>query len=97
MSHAATILATIPGADERERLLVTACADGSLALVQESFADGVGWFAQKTLALMPEQARQLRAVFGWAGAAVQPRQPKATLRMRSPKIIPFSAARAESA
>ncbi len=101
-----TILATIDGSDEPERLLVTLAPDGSLAIIQESWADGVGWYAQKTLTLKAEQAAQLRNVFGWAGAAARQgaaakpleKRPKATVRMAAPKIISFTAAaQAESA
>src|SRR5262245_53009522 len=100
MSVSRTILATIDGSDEHERLLVAATPDGSLALIQESWAEGVGWYSQKTLSLQPEQAAQLRNVFGWAGAMAKQRsrRPKATLRMQAPRIISFSdAVRAESA
>jgi hypothetical protein len=98
------ILAVIDGSDKHERLLLTAASNGSLALIQESWADGVGWYSQKTLTIKPEQAAQLRNVLGWAGAAAKQAtakplaKPKATVRMSAPKILSFTAAiQAESA
>ncbi|MGE3808461.1 MAG: hypothetical protein AB7K24_27675 [Gemmataceae bacterium] len=63
------LLAELPGAHEDERLLVSLLHDdqgGSrISLRQQSWADGIGWFDQKSLDLDPEQLRQLRAVLGW--------------------------------
>ncbi len=91
------VLATIPCADENERLLLTLSHDSPqgtrLALVQQSFCPSIGWYTQKTLDLRPEQARRLRSALGVGAAiAVDSQDPTISLTTAvedAPAVIPI--------
>ena len=64
-------LATIPGENDGEQLVVTLLEKGpcsKVALRQQGWADGIGWYDLKTLELDLDQLRQLRSVLGWTGS-----------------------------
>ena len=65
------VLAVLPGATQRERLLMvmSATPGAALALVQQSWSETTGWFNQTSIELAPEQVAQLRASLGRGGAA----------------------------
>ena len=73
MAHR-TVLATIAGSAPHQRLEValTQGGDGRLAidLRDQHYAEGIGWFDQRTLALDPRQFRQLKAVLGMNSSAL---------------------------
>jgi hypothetical protein len=58
------LLSTLPGSSETERVVVLLLQmdDGSskISLRQQNWAEGIGWYDQKSLDLEPEQFRQLR-------------------------------------
>jgi hypothetical protein len=65
---ARTHLATLPGPGPEQRLQV-ALVDGGdgrlkIDLREQHFAEGIGWFDQRTLVLEPEQFKRLQAVLG---------------------------------
>ena len=70
------LLATLPGSSPGDRLLVvlvhTKAGKSQIVLRQQSWAEGIGWYDQKSLDLEPEQFRQLRRSFG----AATPRKPR---------------------
>jgi len=72
---ARTILATLPGSAPYQRLQVglEQCGDGRLAidLREQHFAEGIGWFDQRTLSLDPRQFQQLQAVLGLKAACLE--------------------------
>ena len=59
--------------------------DGRLAidLRDQHYAEGIGWFDQRTLALDPRQFRQLKAVLGLNSSALE------AFEDESPATIPF--------
>lgn len=63
-----TILAALPGPGPHERLQVGLVQrkDGRVAidLRQQHYAEGIGWFDQRSIALDPRQVKQLQAVLG---------------------------------
>jgi hypothetical protein len=81
------LLATLPGAAENHQLAVylVRLPDGSskLALHQQSWAEGIGWYDQKCLELAPEQFRQLRSL------AVPACRPGKQLQADGPATLPF--------
>lgn len=62
------VLATLPGSVERERMIVVlvrgAGSGTRIALRQQTFGDGVGWFTQKSVDLEPSQAALLKSALG---------------------------------
>jgi hypothetical protein len=86
MAHR-TVLATIAGSEPHQRLQValTQGGDGRLAidLRDQHYAEGIGWFDQRTLALDPRQFRQLKAVLGMNASAL------AAFEDETPATIPF--------
>jgi len=72
-----TVLSTIVGATDDERLLVVlvhSSAYGSrLELKQQSWGDGVGWFTQSRVEIQPDQVADLRSALG-AGGCTPTRQ-----------------------
>jgi hypothetical protein len=68
MQKSECVLATIPGAHARARLLVvsahTRAGESQVVLRQQSWAEGIGWYDQQSLGLAPHQLRQLKAVLG---------------------------------
>jgi hypothetical protein len=69
------LLATLPGSCDTERVVVVLVQleddDSRISLRQQNWAEGIGWYDQKSLDLEPEQYRQLRRGLG---AAAQPRR-----------------------
>ncbi len=86
MAHR-TVLATIAGSEPHQRLQValTQGGDGRLAidLRDQHYAEGIGWFDQRTLSLDPRQFRQLKAVLGMNASAL------AAFEDETPATIPF--------
>ncbi len=78
---AQTVLAVLPGHGPHQRLRVALVrgANGRrmIELREQHYAEGIGWFDQRTLSLDPRQFKQLRAILGakesaWEDAAVLP-------------------------
>ena len=73
------LLATLPSSDPGDRLLVvlvhTKAGKSQVVLRQQSWAEGIGWYDQKSLALDPHQLRQLKAVLGCRSFSPQPDGP----------------------
>ncbi len=86
MAHR-TVLATIAGSSPHQRLevAITQGGDGRLAidLRDQHYAEGIGWFDQRTLALDPRQFRQLKAVLGMNSSAL------AAFEDEPPSTLPF--------
>lgn len=63
-THLATLAGTAPG--QRLEVALVTRRDGRVAidLREQHYADGIGWFDQRTLELDPRQLRQLQAVLG---------------------------------
>ena len=63
-----TIVATLSGQTEDDRLVVVLCqhANGgnALELRQQSWGEGVGWFTQSTVEMSPHQVAELRNALG---------------------------------
>jgi len=82
-----TVLATIAGSAPHQRLQValTQRGDGGLVidLRDQHYAEGIGWFDQRTLALDPRQFRQLQAILGLKSAML------AASEDEIPATIPF--------
>jgi len=81
------LLATLPGSQSGDRLLVvlvqTKAGKSQLVLRQQSWAEGIGWYDQKSLSLDPHQLRQLKAVLGCRSSSPQKDEPDV------PAILPF--------
>ena len=65
---ARTLLATLPGPGPEQRLQVALVPGGNgrlnIDLREQHYAEGIGWFDQRTLSLEPEQFKRLQAVLG---------------------------------
>jgi hypothetical protein len=92
---ARTILATLPGSAPYQRLQVglEQRSDGRLAidLCEQHFAEGIGWFDQRTLSLDPRQFQQLQAVLGLKAAHLvedAAAEVPATIPFPGPRTIP---------
>lgn len=69
------ILAVLPGESDKDRLVVALRLeqDGSgVTLRHESYGEGIGWFTQSRLDLLPDQIGQLRNLLGKAGGRTRP-------------------------
>jgi hypothetical protein len=66
-----TVISSIPGVSDRERILIVLCQGASceshLEMRQQSWSAGIGWFTQNTIQLATEQVDELR--YGLAAAA----------------------------
>lgn len=58
--------------------------DATLSLRQQSWAEGIGWYDQRTLDFSPEQVRALRQVLGQAGGRSRRPEPG-----EAPATLPF--------
>ncbi|MEO6808007.1 MAG: hypothetical protein ABI353_02715 [Isosphaeraceae bacterium] len=81
---ATTVLATLPGPGLNQRLQVALIQgdDGLMIdLHEQHFAEGIGWFDQRSMMLEPWQFRQLQAVLGLKAAHVldEVDEPRATI------------------
>jgi hypothetical protein len=82
MQKSECLLATLAGTNPADRLLVVLVqtkGESQVVLRQQSWAEGIGWYDQKSLALDPQQLRRLKAVLGvrsstleWADDAAAP-------------------------
>lgn len=86
---ARTILATLDGSAPYQRVQVALVQrrDGRLAvdLCEQHYADGIGWFDQRSMALDPRQLRQLAAALALNPAALQAlNEPSATIPFPGP-------------
>lgn len=83
------LLAVLPGTSDDKRLAVflqqTTAGDSQISLRQQTWAQGIGWYDQKTLELDPSQLRMLRGVLG--GASSRRAEPT-----EAPAVLPFSRA-----
>lgn len=83
---ARTILATLDGSAPYQRVQVALVQrrDGRLAidLCEQHYADGIGWFDQRSLALDSRQLGQLAGVLALNPAAVQ-------ALAEPPAVLPF--------
>ncbi len=65
---AQTILATLPGSAPCQQLQVVLEQRGGaelvICLVEQHYAEGIGWYDQRSLRLEPRQWQQLQAVLG---------------------------------
>lgn len=97
-----TILSTIPGPSDNERLVIAmqeGDTDRPIVLRQESYSDAVGWFPQSSIELSREQLAGLRGALGMPSAR-PPRPARLDLKHveeTTPAILSFQAARAVSA
>lgn len=85
-----TVMATLGGTAPQQRLQVALAQreDGRLLidLREQHYAEGIGWYDQRTIELDPRQFRQLQAVLGLKGADhTAPTSPERD----SPTTIPF--------
>jgi hypothetical protein len=64
------VLAVLPGAHERERLvlMMSSTPGVALELVQQTWSDITGWYTQSSLEMTSEQVALLRAALGRSGA-----------------------------
>ena len=66
--HQETIVGTLPGQTEDDRVVIVLCQHGiganSLELRQQSWGEGVGWFTQSSVEMSPRQVADLRNVLG---------------------------------
>lgn len=65
-----TTIAVFPSHEVDRRLRVSlqsGDAPGGLQLIDESFSSHVGWYAQSSVSLAPEQVAALRALLGTHG------------------------------
>ena len=89
------LLATLPGSSPGDRLLVvlvhTKAANSQVVLRHQSWAEGIGWYDQKSLGLAPHQLRRLKGVLGGRSAAPERQDADA------PAILPFPGLACESA
>jgi hypothetical protein len=89
------LLADLPGTSPGERLRVAIgqARDGRLTidLREQHFAEGIGWFDQRTLSLDPLQFKRLQAVLGMKETAGE-----ALGEAEAPATIPFPGLRAET-
>ncbi len=87
MQKSECLLVTIPGSNARDRLLVvlvhTRAGESQVVLRQQSWAEGIGWYDQKSLGLAPQQLRQLKAVLGCHSS------PAARDDKGTPVVLPF--------
>ncbi len=85
------LLATLPGSSPGDRLLVvlvhTKAGRSQIVLRQQSWAEGIGWYDQKSMALEPHQLRQLKAVLGCHSFSHQPDGPDAAAILPFPRVV----------
>lgn len=77
-----TVLATLPGVSDRDRVLVVLCqsaAGSHVDLRQQSWGEGLGWYTQSSVQLDPSQVAGMRQALGLGGAFAKV------------KVSPFSA------
>jgi len=90
MQNSECQLAVIPGSNACERLLVgllcNRSGESQITLRQQSWAEGIGWYDQKTLSLAPAQLRHLKTVLGCRGFSQGMADPGVA------SILPFSGA-----
>ena len=85
------LLATLPGSSPGDRLLVvlvhTKAGNSQVVLRHQSWAEGIGWYDQKSLGLEPHQLRQLKAVLGCRSFSPQPDEPGAAAILPFPRVV----------
>src|SRR4051794_39951053 len=90
---ARTVLAHLDGGSPHDRLQVSLVprGDGRLAidLCEQHYAEGIGWFDQRSLTLDPKQLSQLQAVLGLQAGAIEAveAEPPATLPFPGPRDV----------
>ena len=66
--HQETIVGTLPGQTEDDRVVIVLCQQGmganTLELRQQSWGEGVGWFTQSSVEMSPRQVADFRNVLG---------------------------------
>jgi hypothetical protein len=71
MNSEPILLNAIPGKTENDRLalfLIPGEGTAGLALCQQSWADGIGWFTQSKVQVDPDQVASLRQALGQGGS-----------------------------
>jgi hypothetical protein len=65
------VLAVLPGRHDKERIQVVLLSGrtNGLALRQQTYGDGLGWFTQKSLDMAPHQLAALKTALGAQGNA----------------------------
>ncbi len=66
-----TVLATLPGTSDRERVLVVMCqaaAGSHVEIRQQSWGEGLGWYTQSSVQLEPQQVAGMRQALGLGGS-----------------------------
>jgi hypothetical protein len=72
MSTEPVLIAALPGKSDNDRLalfLNPGSASGTLALCQQSWADGIGWFTQSKVDVDASQVGSLRQALGQGGTS----------------------------
>lgn len=79
MKSSETVLTTIPGKDDDQRVLAVLVHETGQAsrieLRQQSWGEGLGWFTQSTVQLAPHQVAHLRAALGTSSPPAASRLP----------------------
>jgi hypothetical protein len=79
-------------ADERIQVVLNRAAGGAtISLIQQSWAESLGWYTQKVMELTPEQVRQLRGALGTPTAArmARPAVEQLDAEPDCPACLPF--------
>jgi hypothetical protein len=90
-----TVLATLAGTKPHQRLQVALTQRGEgrvlIDLREQHYAEGIGWFDQRTMELDPKQFRQLQAILGLKGAEDVAGRPVSGsgIDHEAPTTIPF--------
>jgi hypothetical protein len=95
---ARTVLATLPGGGPDQRLQVSLAQRGdgrlSIVLCEQHYAEGIGWFDQRTMGLEPRQLRQLQAVLGMKADVIEEAEAEAPVILAFPTSHPDEPRRA---
>ncbi|WZO99418.1 hypothetical protein EP7_001024 [Isosphaeraceae bacterium EP7] len=85
--RAKTVLGTIGGTAPEQRVEVSLVArrGGGLTidLCEQHFAEGIGWYDQRSFALDPQQFRQIQAMLGLSSRQLE------QASQESPATLPF--------
>lgn len=94
------LLATLDStrSDERIQVILSKEAgDSRISLVQQSWAESVGWYTQQTVELTPDQIHQLRGVLGGAASPSPEPRERIPFDPGRPRSLPFVARRVQTA
>ena len=89
MQTSECLLATLPGSSPDDRLLVvlvhTHAGMSRVVLRQQNWAEGIGWYDQKSVGLEPHQLRQLKAILGCRSFSPERNNPGVAAILRLPR------------